>query len=89
MHGGSFSTESTLLVVYDNLIITIGQQKVTAVIFLISAAFDTIDQGNYMFWALAGELNPGPTLRSPDPDLQLGVLTTGLTHFTEPNHGQS
>ena len=84
MHGGSFSTESTLLAVHDNLIITISQQKVTAVIFLISAVFDTIDQGNNVFWAPAGELN-----RSPDPDLQPGVLTTGLTRFTEPKHGQS
>ena len=84
MHGGSFSTESTLLAVHDNLIITISQQKVTAVIFL---TFDTIDQGNYVFRAPAGQLNPGPTLRSPD--LQPGVLTAGLTRFTEPNHGQS
>ena len=51
--------------------------------------FDTIDRGNYVFRAPAGKLNPGPTLRSPDPDLQPGVLTTGLTRFTEPKHGQS
>ena len=74
MHGGSFSTESTLLAVHENRIIAISQQKVTAVIFLISAAFEPIGQGNYVFRAPAGELNPVPTLRSPDPDLQPGVL---------------